>query len=34
MQELLYPILLPNRVDIGDLILGYGGEVQVNLQKI
>jgi hypothetical protein len=33
MEELLYPILLPDRVHIGDLVLGYCGEVQVNLQK-
>ena len=31
MEELLDPILLPDRVHVGDLVLGDGGEVQVHL---
>jgi hypothetical protein len=31
VQELLDPILLAYGVHVGDLLLGYGGEVQVHL---
>jgi hypothetical protein len=33
VQELLNPILLPNGVHVGDLLLGYRGEVQVHLHN-
>jgi hypothetical protein len=33
MQELLDPILLAHGVHVGDLLLGYGGEVQVDLHN-
>jgi hypothetical protein len=32
MEQLFDSILLPHGVDVGDLVLGDGGEVQVDLQ--
>ena len=32
LQQLLDPIFLSHRVDVGHLVVGQGGEVQVNLR--
>ena len=31
VEELLDPIFLPHRVNVGDLVIRQGGEVEVNL---
>lgn len=33
MQELLDPMLLPNRVHVGHLVLRQRGEVQMDLEE-